>query len=102
MAAELEEPGRQFPNLHAIVDRIAPAVTGLLDTDLRDDPQALMREAVRANIRSGANQIRHSSSLLEQLIAEDGLYARLAALQFRDSPLPPEEPASGPGAIAQE
>jgi carbonic anhydrase len=70
---ELREPGRQFPNLHAIVDRIAPAVAALMDTELRDDPAVLMREAVRANIRAGANQLRHRSSLLERLIADEGL-----------------------------
>jgi len=71
--AELEEPGRQYPNLHSIVDRITPAVEGLMATDLRHDHDALMREAVRANIRASANQLRHGSPLLEQLIREEGL-----------------------------
>ena len=30
-------------------------------------------QAVRANIRASANQLRHGSELLEQLILEDGL-----------------------------
>jgi carbonic anhydrase len=71
--AELEEPGRQHPNLHAIVDRIAPAVTELAASELRHDPAALMRAAVRANIRASAGQLRHGSSLLERLIATEGL-----------------------------
>ena len=32
-----------------------------------------MREAVRANIRVSANQLRHGSALLEQLIQKDEL-----------------------------
>lgn len=61
------------PNLHAIVDRIRPAVEGLLETDLRDDPVALTEAAVRANVRASADQLRHGSALLERLIAEEGL-----------------------------
>lgn len=37
----------------------------------------------------------------EELVAENGLYARLAALQFRDSAVPPEDPAVGVSAISQ-
>ena len=34
-------------------------------------------------------------------VAENGLYARLAALQFRDAPLPTAEPAPSQSAISQ-
>ena len=48
-------------------------MAGLLATELRDDPDALVREAVRANIRASANHLRHGSRILEQLIHTDGL-----------------------------
>jgi carbonic anhydrase len=55
------------------VDRIRPAVEGLLATDLRDDAEALLEQAVRANIRASVSHLRHGSQILEQLIAADGL-----------------------------
>ena len=71
---ELERPSAtRSPNLHSIVDRIRPAVETLMETDLRRQPAALMRHAVRANIRASVNQLRHGSHILEQLIARDGL-----------------------------
>jgi len=60
-------------NLRSIVDRIRPAIEGLLATDLRNEPQSLAREAVRANVRVSANQLRHGSETLEHLILNDGL-----------------------------
>jgi carbonic anhydrase len=63
----------QSRNLHSIVGRIRPAVEGLLATDLAEDPEELAREAVRANVRMAANQLRHGSELVERLIQEDGL-----------------------------
>ena len=36
-------------------------------------PDALMRQAVRANIRASASHLRHGSEVLEQLIEGDGL-----------------------------
>ena len=75
--ATLEELGRpgggQSPNLRSIVDRVRPSVEGLLATDLRRDHRALVREAVRANIRASADHLRHGSRILEQLIQSDGL-----------------------------
>jgi carbonic anhydrase len=64
---------RQSPNLRSIVDRVRPAVEGLLATELRHDPEALVQQAVRANIRASANFLRHGSAILEQLIQSDGL-----------------------------
>ena len=60
-------------NLRSIVDRIRPAVEGLLATDLRRDAAALAREAVRANVRVSASELRHGSSILERMIQRDGL-----------------------------
>jgi carbonic anhydrase len=63
----------QSRNLHSIVDRVRPSVEALLATDLRHDPASLIRDAVRANVRVSAGQLRHGSELLESLIARDGL-----------------------------
>jgi carbonic anhydrase len=63
----------QSRNLRAIVDRVRPSVEGLLATDLRHDPDALVKQAVRANIRASVNHLRHGSELLEQLVREGGL-----------------------------
>jgi carbonic anhydrase len=61
-------------NLRSIVDRVRPAVETLLANEhLRADPDALIRDAVRANVRAAANQLRHGSELLERLIQSDGL-----------------------------
>jgi carbonic anhydrase len=48
-------------------------VEPLLRTELRRDPDALVREAVRANVRMSADHLRHGSEILEQLIQNDGL-----------------------------
>jgi carbonic anhydrase len=77
IAATLDELQRpmesQSPNLRSIVDRVRPAVEGLLDTNLRHDREALTRQAVRANVRVASSQLRHGSAILERLIQTDGL-----------------------------
>jgi carbonic anhydrase len=71
---ELRRPqATQSRNLRSIVDRIRPSVEGLLATELGQDLDALVPEAVRANVRVSANQLRHGSEILERLIAKDGL-----------------------------
>ena len=70
----LQQPiDQRSRNLRAIVGRIRPSVEALLATGLRDDPEALLRHAVRANIRASVNQLRHGSEVLERLSAQDGL-----------------------------
>jgi carbonic anhydrase len=71
--AELKQPTNKSRNLQSIVDRVRPAIAGLLATDLRDKPDALVREAVRANIRSSVDHLRHGSQILEQLERDNGL-----------------------------
>ena len=61
------------PNLQSIVDRIRPSVDTLLATGLPLDSDALVRQAVRANVRASADHLRHGSALLEKLILRDGL-----------------------------
>jgi len=69
---ELRQPGgTQSRNLRSIVDRVTPAVKPLFETNLRDDPAALVRHAVRANIRMSVNQLKHASEILEPMV-EDG------------------------------
>ncbi len=71
---ELTRPApEQSRNLHSIVDRIRPSVQPLLATELRHNHDALVRKAVRANIRASANQLRHGSAILETLIQNEGL-----------------------------
>ena len=76
IAATLEELWRpdanQSRNLRSIVERIRPSVEPLLDAPPGDD-DALIARAVRANVRAAANQMRHGSEILEQLIANEGL-----------------------------
>jgi carbonic anhydrase len=75
--ATLEELRRrsedQSRNLRSIVNRIRPSVEPLLATELEHHPEALVQQAVRANIRVSANHLRHGSEVLEQLIENDGL-----------------------------
>ena len=60
-------------NLASIVDRVRPSVESLLETGATIDHPALVRKAVRANIRASADHLRHGSQVLEQLIQEEGL-----------------------------
>jgi carbonic anhydrase len=63
----------QSRGLRSIVDRIRPSVEALLATELRHDAEALIRQAVRSNVRVSANQLRHGSPVLEQLMQRDRL-----------------------------
>jgi carbonic anhydrase len=71
---ELQRPAEsQSPNLRSIVDRVRPSVATLLDTELRHDRDALVSHAVRANVRTSVDHLRHGSAVLEQHMARDGL-----------------------------
>ena len=70
---ELQRPtASQSRNLHSIVQRIQPAVECLLATDLKRDFDALVRQAVRANVRISVDHLRHGSDVLEDA-QKDGL-----------------------------
>jgi carbonic anhydrase len=75
--ATLEELGRpsadQSKNLRSIVDRIRPSVEPLLGSE-REDEEALVQNAVRANIRASVTHLRHGSEVLEQLIQKENLF----------------------------
>jgi carbonic anhydrase len=71
---ELQRPDHRQPRrLRSIVDRIRPSIEGLLASNPPKDPEALVGEAVRANVRASANQLRQGSRVLEGLIERDGL-----------------------------
>jgi carbonic anhydrase len=69
----LQGNGDNRSNLDSIVNRIRPSIEPLLETPLKDDSGALVRHAVRANIRASANHLRHGSQFIEELVQKDGL-----------------------------
>ena len=63
----------ESPHVSSIINRVRPIVQGLLETDVSDDPEALVRQAVRANVRASADHLRHGSQVIESLIESEGL-----------------------------
>ncbi|MDH3787832.1 MAG: carbonic anhydrase [Xanthomonadales bacterium] len=55
-------------NLRSIVGRIRPSIECLLDSDLKDEPEALLEASVRANIRASVSQLREGSDILKQMV----------------------------------
>lgn len=71
---ELRSPSENpSHNQRSIVERVRPSVEGLFATELRHQPDVLVREAVRANIRASVNHLRHGSAVLEHLIQQKQL-----------------------------
>ena len=71
---EIKRPSEQTSsNVLSIVSRIRPSVELLLETDLHDDPEYLLKAAIRSNTLASTNSLRHGSQMLEQLILEDRL-----------------------------
>jgi carbonic anhydrase len=71
---ELKNPSTNHSrNMRSITDRVRPAVEELVNTDLKHDDDALIHQAVRANIRASVNHLRHGSQLLESLIESNDL-----------------------------
>ena len=60
-------------NLRFIVDRIRPSVEMMISGRERVDSDALMHDAVRANVRASTNHLRHGSELLEEMIRTGSL-----------------------------
>jgi carbonic anhydrase len=63
----------QSRNLRSIVDRVRPSVEAVVSGRGDADPEVLMRDAVRANVRASVDHLRHGSGLLEELIRKEGL-----------------------------
>ncbi len=59
--------GPASKNIRAITDRITPHVRSLVRGDKAADG-AVLREAMRANVRAAADHLRHGSDLLEELV----------------------------------
>jgi carbonic anhydrase len=71
---QLQRPKEnQSRNLRSIVDLVRPSVEPLLATRGSIDREALIEEAVRANIRASVRHLRHGSAIIEHLIQNDGL-----------------------------
>src|SRR5689334_8371032 len=66
--------GPESKNIRSITDRIGPHVAGLVHPDA--DIEAIVREAIRANVRASVDHLRHGSRLLEDLV----LSGRLAVV----------------------
>ena len=63
----------QSHNLRSIVERVRPSVETVLSINRDSDADAVVRDAVRANVRASSNHLRHGSALLEWMIENDGL-----------------------------
>lgn len=71
---QLMRPDESFsPNLRSIVDLIRPALEPLVRDSHSKVPEELADAAVKANIRASAEQLRHGSDILEELIQKRGL-----------------------------
>jgi carbonic anhydrase len=61
-------------NLLSIVNRVRPSMETVLAAAGDDvNPEAVIAETVRANVRTSANHLRHGSAVLERLIQEGTL-----------------------------
>lgn len=70
----LQKPTKsQSPNLQEIVNRLRPSVESWVKTELKGDMEDVVAHAVRDNIRSTVDQLRHKSQVLSQLVVKDGL-----------------------------
>jgi carbonic anhydrase len=64
----------QSRNLLSIVNRVRPSMETVLAAAGGDaDPESVIADTVRANVRASANHLRHGSELLERLIREGTL-----------------------------
>jgi carbonic anhydrase len=71
---ELEQPSeKQSSNVLSIVNRIRPTVEPLFATELRLDPENLLKSSIHANILAARNHLMHGSQLLENLVQQDKL-----------------------------
>ena len=71
---QLERPSaNRSPNLKSIVSRISPSVETLIETKPELSADQLLPHAVRANVRASVNQLKHGSSILENLVDQEKL-----------------------------
>ena len=67
------QPTSQSHNLRDIVDRVRPAVAQVVAGRGAADREAILQDAIRANVRASVQQLRRGSELLSQLTHDDGL-----------------------------
>ncbi len=67
------DPASAEQDVVPVVDRVRPSVETLLSGRRDEDPECLLADAVRANVRASVDHLRHGSELLEKLIREDGV-----------------------------
>lgn len=71
---EVQTPHNEiYSNLASIINRIRPSVTELVLSNKDTDQEQLVEQAIRSNIRSSADHLRHGSRILEDLVENDGL-----------------------------
>ena len=57
--------GPESKNIRSITDRIAPHIEGVVK---KGDPELVIRDAVRANVKASVDHLRHGSQLIEELV----------------------------------
>ncbi len=100
---ELRQPGAHLSdNVRDIVERIAPAVVGLVEAGLPEEE--LVPAATRANVRNAASHLAHGSRVLERRIAEGRLSVvaaqydlRTGVVDFFDGPAALADARAGAG-----
>jgi len=71
---QLQTPSESHsPNLLSIADFIRPSVEPLLNHGSGIDTDAVVAQAVRANVRASSEQMRHGSGILGNLERNEGL-----------------------------
>lgn len=71
---EMKRPSDQTSkNISSIVDRIRPSVEPFRSTEIWNDHDALVHASTRSNVIASVNQLRHGSSILENLIDKKDL-----------------------------
>jgi carbonic anhydrase len=63
----------QSRGLRSIVERIQPAIEPILLSQITPTDDALIRRAVRANVKASVRQLYAGSGILERLVQTDGL-----------------------------
>lgn len=72
---ELRRPSAErSPNLSAIVDRIRPAISDLVNEESGGDVEKLVADAVRANVLQAAQDLRKGSAIVAKLVARRQLH----------------------------
>lgn len=68
-----KKASHRSPNLRAIVDRVRPAVEPILAKHTNDEPEEVLEQAIRANVRASVDQLLHGSLIIESLIGAGDL-----------------------------